>query len=116
MIKFFWYPKCSTCRDAKKYLEEKGTKFEAVDIVEKPPSVAELKKVLRSEQYTMRQLFNTAGQVYREMKLAEKIEEMSEASLLKLLSENGKLVKRPFVTDGEHHVVGFDKKSFDKNF
>jgi len=116
MIKFYGYDKCSTCRDAKKYLQDKGVAFENINIVDKPPSVSELKKVLRSEQYTMRQLFNTAGEVYREMKLADKMEEMSESALLKLLSENGRLVKRPFVTDGEKYTVGFDKKSFDKNF
>ena len=116
MIKFYWYPKCSTCRAAKKYLEAKGTKFEAIDIVEKPPAVAELKKVLASEQYGMKQLFNTSGEVYRQMNLKEKMASMTEAALLKLLSMNGKLVKRPFVTDGERHSVGFDKKNFDKNF
>ncbi|MNL83337.1 ArsC family protein [compost metagenome] len=50
------------------------------------------------------------------MKLSEKLPSMSEAEAIKLLSENGKLVKRPFVIGNDTHLVGFKEDEWKKNF
>jgi Spx/MgsR family transcriptional regulator len=100
------YAKCSTCRKALKFLEARGIPYEAVPIVEQPPTLAEL-KAMRKKGVELKRLFNASGELYREMKISEKLPDMSEDEALALLAKHGKLVKRPFVP--ERGLVGFDE-------
>ncbi|MGZ3698386.1 MAG: arsenate reductase family protein [Bdellovibrionota bacterium] len=108
MLKVYEYEKCSTCRKALKFLDQKKVRYEKIAIVDHPPTLAELKKMLAIVG-DLRKLFNTSGLVYRELKLGEKLPGMSEAQALKLLSENGKLVKRPFALGESGGAVGFQE-------
>lgn len=65
---------------------------------------------------SIKNLFNTSGVQYREMKISEKLPKMNEAEAIKLLSENGKLVKRPFVIDENTYLLGFKQDEWDKVF
>lgn len=117
-IKFYEYKNCDTCRKAAKYLAARGLKFERIPIIEKPPSAAELKKMLgylKAKGGSFKNLFNTSGQLYRELDISEKIKAgMTEAEAIALLAKNGKLVKRPFVlTDGDG-TVGFRADTWDE--
>lgn len=107
MIKFYWYPNCSTCRKARKALTDAGISFQEIDITEKPPAAASIKKWLGSGQLELKQLFNTSGQEYRKLGGGELLKSKSESELIKLLAGNGRLVKRPVITDGEKVTVGF---------
>lgn len=106
-LKVYEYEKCSTCRDALKFLDKKKIPYERVPIVEHPPSLSELKKMVELVGGDFRKLFNTSGMVYRELKLSEKIGSMSVDEALRLLTTNGKLIKRPFVLGANVGVVGF---------
>ncbi len=112
--KIYQYNKCSTCVKALKYLDSKKISYESVPIVEQPPTVAELKKMLvylKNRGGTFRNLFNTSGVQYRELKIADKIKAgLTESESLLLLSKNGKLIKRPFLLTGDNGAVGFDEK------
>jgi arsenate reductase len=99
MLKFYGYKGCSTCRDAVKWLQKKGIAFEELAIRETPPSVKELKAMQAAKDGDLRKVFNTSGMDYRALGLKDKLPAMSEAAALKLLSETGNLVKRPFVID-----------------
>lgn len=109
-MQLYWYPRCSTCVKAKKFLERHGVAFNVIDITENPPSAAMLKKILDSQEYPLKKLFNTSGQMYRELNIKEKLPKMSATQALSLLSKNGKLIKRPVLTDGKRFVVGYDEK------
>jgi Spx/MgsR family transcriptional regulator len=112
-ISFYWYPKCSTCIQAAKYLKAKKIETKTIDIVLTPPSTAELKKMLLHYQNDLGKLFNTSGQVYREQNIKDKLKNMSTEEALQLLSKNGKLIKRPFLLGGNFGVVGFKEKEWD---
>lgn len=107
-MKLYQYPKCSTCRKAVKYLREKGFEFESIDITVTPPSVDELQFML-SHQQDIKKLFNTSGLQYRELDMKTRLPLMSDDEALALLSQNGKLIKRPFLIDSSNAVglVGF---------
>jgi len=115
MIKFYGYDKCDTCRKAKKALKDAGVSFEDFDITQKPPAKSLLKAILKSGDYKLGELFNRSGVQYRELKLSAKLKDMSEAEALDLLAGNGKLIKRPIVSDGKKHTVGF-KDAFEKTW
>lgn len=114
-IKIYEYAGCSTCKKALKFLDQKKVVYERVAIVDQPPTVAELKKML-GFQGELKKLFNTSGQVYRELGISEKLPKMSEADALKLLSRHGKLVKRPFVLTADAGLVGFKEEDWKKVF
>jgi arsenate reductase (glutaredoxin) len=113
-LTFYWYPKCGTCRKAKKWLEDHHVSFEEVHIVENPPSRAELEEMVEKSGLELKKFFNTSGQKYRELGLKDKIKTSSQDELLDLLASDGMLIKRPIVTDGNKVTVGFKEEEFEK--
>ena len=112
-MKFYQYPKCSTCRKAAKFLKENNIDFTTIDITEIPPSKAELKAMLGSYDGEMRKLFNISGVQYRELKMKDKLPNMSKSQAIELLSGNGKLIKRPFLLNGNGQgIVGFKEDAW----
>lgn len=106
-MKVYQYPKCSTCRKAIKWLEGKGIDHQAPDITATPPSKKELKAMLGHYDGDLRRLFNTSGQVYRELGIKDKLADMTDSEAIDLLAANGKLIKRPFVLTATVGLVGF---------
>ena len=104
---FLEYPKCSTCQKAKKWLDEHQISYEDRHIVENNPTFEELKGWYERSGLPLKKFFNTSGMLYKEMKLKDKLPEMSEEEQLKLLATDGMLVKRPLVVDGDTVLTGF---------
>ncbi len=114
MLKFYGYDKCSTCRKSKKHLTASGVPFKDIDITTSPPPKAVLKAILKAGRYQLPNLFNRSGQMYRQLNMKQKLKTLSEADAIDLLARHGKLVKRPIVTDGTRHTVGYDPGVFDE--
>lgn len=107
-LSFYAYAKCSTCRDAAKWLRSHGVEADEKPIYEQPPTPAELRRMLAFQGGNLRRLFNTSGIQYRERGLAAKLPAMSEAEALALLGSDGRLVKRPFLLGADVGLLGFD--------
>lgn len=112
MLKVYTYAKCSTCRNAVKFLREHEIAFKEVAIRETPPSLAELKQALGSKEGKVRALFNTSGLDYKAMGLSAKLPKMTDEEALNLLAANGNLVKRPFVVGKDIWLVGFNEEEW----
>lgn len=106
-MEFICYPKCSTCQKAKKWLDENKIVYTERHIVEANPSAEELKMWYKRSGLPLKKFFNTSGMLYKEMKLKDKLSEMSEEEQIKLLATNGMLVKRPLIVDEDKVLVGF---------
>ncbi|CAC9935733.1 transcriptional regulator, Spx/MgsR family [Aedoeadaptatus nemausensis] len=111
---FVHYPKCSTCKKAKAFLDDRGVAYDERHIVEENPTFDELKKWYEMSDYPLKRFFNTSGMRYREMGLKDKLAHMSEEEQLELLSTDGMLVKRPILVDGERVRVGFKEKEWEE--
>jgi Spx/MgsR family transcriptional regulator len=111
-VVMYGYSKCSTCRNARKWLEAGGVKVTFKDIVEHPPGAAEITRWVALSGLPLDKFFNTSGEVYREMKLKDKLSTLSPDDKINLLSGNGKLIKRPVVTDDEQVTVGFQEAAY----
>ena len=107
------YRKCSTCQKALKWLEEHKVEFEERPIVEDNPSYEELKAWYEKSGLPLKKFFNTSGMLYKEMKLKDKLAEMSEEEQLRHLATNGMLVKRPLVIGEDYVLVGFKEKEWE---
>lgn len=106
------YRKCSTCQKALKWLEANQVEFEERAIVEENPTYEELKAWYERSGLPLKKFFNTSGMLYKEMKLKDKLAEMTEEEQLKLLATNGMLVKRPFVVGDDYVLTGFKEKEW----
>ena len=111
---FLEYPKCSTCKKAKKWLDEQGISYEDRHIIEDNPTVEELKDWHERSGLPLKRFFNTSGMLYKQMNLKEKLPQMTEDEQLKLLATNGMLVKRPLVVGEDFVLTGFREKEWEE--
>lgn len=111
---FVEYPKCTTCKKAKKWLEENGVEFTDRHIVEDNPTKEELKEWYAKSGLPLKRFFNTSGIKYKEMKLKDKLPEMSEEEQLELLATDGMLVKRPILIGETFAIPGFKEQLWEE--
>ncbi|MDQ0188806.1 Spx/MgsR family RNA polymerase-binding regulatory protein [Alicyclobacillus cycloheptanicus] len=111
-MEFYGYKKCSTCRNAHKFLADHGVDVPFQDFVQNPPSVEQLKAWIAKRNEGVLPFVNTKGTRYRELNLADK--QLSEAEWLDLLSTDGKLLKRPVLVTDEEVVLGFDRPAYER--
>ena len=114
MMLFLEYPKCTTCKKAKKWLDENGLSYTDRHIKEENPTYDELKAWHAKSGLPLRSFFNTSGLLYKSMQLKEKLPLMSEEEQLRLLATDGMLVKRPIVVDGDTILVGFKSQQWER--
>lgn len=112
-MKFYWYPKCSTCIKAYKHLKELGVELDVIHIVEETPSVDELKQYIELYNQGIKPFFNTSGKVYKDMNLKDKVQSMNLEEACQLLASNGMLIKRPLLINNDHIIVGYKKDAYD---
>lgn len=111
---FVEYPKCSTCQKAKKWLQEQGVTFTDRHIKEQNPTKEELKEWHEKSGMAIKKFFNTSGMLYKEMKLKERLPEMSLEEKYELLSTDGMLVKRPILVTEKGVLTGFKSEEWEK--
>lgn len=104
---FIEYPKCSTCKKAKKYLDDKKVSYEDRDIVLSKPTKSELSNWIKMSNKDINSFFNTSGIKYRQLNLKDKLKTMTEDEKIEILSSDGMLVKRPILVLDNHVLVGF---------
>ena len=115
-ILFNEYPKCSTCKKAKKWLDDHEIRYDDRHIVENNPSKDELKEWLAKSNKPVRKFFNTSGRLYRELGLKDKLDSMSEEEQLEVLASDGMLIKRPLVVGDDFVLSGFREKEWERQF
>jgi len=113
-VLFLEYPKCTTCKKAKKWLEDQQIEFTDRHIVEDNPTVEELKAWHQLSGLPLKRFFNTSGNLYKEMNLKDKLPQMTDEEQYQLLSTNGMLVKRPLVIEGGFVCPGFKEAEWEQ--
>ncbi|MCR5601680.1 MAG: Spx/MgsR family RNA polymerase-binding regulatory protein [Ruminococcus sp.] len=115
-MEFICYPKCTTCKKAKKWLDDNGIAYELRDIKENNPSYEELKTWYADSGLPLKRFFNTSGLLYKSMELKDKLPELSDEEQLRLLATDGMLVKRPLLIKNGKVIVGFKEKEYEELF
>lgn len=111
---FIHYSKCSTCKKAKKWLDDRGFDYTERHIVEENPTAKELKAWHEKSGLPLKRFFNTSGMRYRELGLKDKLKDMSEDEQYELLATDGMLVKRPLLVYDDGVLVGFKEKEWEE--
>lgn len=111
---FIEYPKCTTCKKAKAYLDSNGIAYTDRHIKEENPTAEELKLWHQKSGLPLKKFFNTSGQLYKAMNLKDKLPQMAEEEMYELLASDGMLVKRPIAVKDELVLVGFKESEWEK--
>ena len=114
MIKVYCYSKCSTCKKALKWLDDRGVAYEKIDLKENNPGEAELREYHAKSGLPLKRFFNTSGMIYRDMELSKKLPAMSDDEQFALLASDGMLVKRPLLVKGDTVLTGFREKEWEE--
>ena len=114
MMKFICYPKCTTCKKAEKWLNDNGIGYEMRDIKADNPTYDELNGWYNMSGLPLKKFFNTSGLLYKSMNLKDKLPTMSDNEMLKLLSSDGMLVKRPLLIGDDFVLVGFKESEWEE--
>lgn len=112
MFEFLEYPKCSTCKKAKKYLEDNNISFSDRNIIDRKPTKEELSKWIILSKKEIKSWFNTSGVKYKELKLKDKLPNMTDDEKIELLSTDGMLVKRPILVTNDKVYIGFKENEW----
>ena len=113
-IIFYSYPKCSTCRKASKWLDQNNINYQSIDIVNEPPSKKFLELALIQFSLDIKKIFNTRGKSYKLIDID--ILDLTKKRIIELLSNDGKLVKRPFLIINESNILlGFNESEYIAN-
>ena len=113
---FIEYPKCSTCKKAKKYLDDHNISYNDRNIKDNNPTKKELKEYIKLSNKSINNFFNTNGLKYKELNLKDKLKSMTDNEKLDLLSSDGMLVKRPILVIDEMALIGFKEKEWNDFF
>ena len=111
-MQFICYPKCSTCAKAQKWLDENGVEYDFRDIKLNNPKIDELAQWYETSGLEIKKFFNTSGLLYKELKLKDRLPQMSDDEKLALLSSDGMIVKRPLLIGDDFVLVGFKEKEW----
>jgi arsenate reductase (glutaredoxin) len=111
-VLFYAYPGCSTCRSARRWLDERGVVYREVDISREPPSATDLRSIRQTSGVPLRRLFNTSGQVYRAGDYASRLATMTDEAALAELAAHGMLIRRPLLVGDRTAVVGFRPEDY----
>lgn len=113
-IVFIEYPKCTTCQKAKKWLQERNIDFEDRHIKDQQPTLDELKRWHKISGFPLKRFFNTSGLLYKELKLKDRLPNMSDEEMYQLLATDGMIVKRPILITPKGITTGFKESEWEK--
>lgn len=116
ILTFYGYAKCSTCVNAKKLLVKLGRAINDIDVTTTPPSATELQELTKKSGRPYPDFLNRSGLHYRALNMKEKVKALPEDAIITLLTSEGRLIKRPIVTDGTRVTVGFSPEDFMKTW
>lgn len=115
-VKLYQYKTCSTCRKARKWLEEEGVEFELSCLIEETPTREDLVRMWKKSGLDLKRFFNVNGGAYRERELKDKYDGYSDDQRLEMLSEDGLLIKRPLLETPDTVLVGFREEEYAEAF
>lgn len=112
MLKVYCYNRCSTCKKALKWLDEKKIEYRIIDIKANHPDESTIREYYAVSNLPLKRFFNTSGKPYREMELSKKLPGMSEEEQFVLLGSDGMLVKRPLLVGDDFVLTGFKEEEW----
>lgn len=85
-------------------IEELGIDYSYVDLTKESIDFDTLNSLYKNLGLPIKKFFNTSGMDYRNNNIKDLFDKLSDEELLKLITENGMLLKRPFIIDKKVYI------------
>lgn len=116
MLKLYQHPTCSTCKAARKWLDQQAIEYQAINMIDTPPTQETLVDLIKQSDLPLIRFFNTSGNRYRELGLKSLVPNMAIDEGATVLATEGMLIKRPLLTDGKTTTLGFKEDVYEKTW
>lgn len=104
-VKIYHNPRCSKSRETLELIRnERHIEPEVVLYLDTPPSVAELKQLLKMLGLSPRELMRKKEALYKELNLDDAT--LTDEALIEAMAANPKLIERPIVVNGGKAALG----------
>lgn len=113
MLELYQHPTCSTCKAARKWLDQHAIEYQAINMIETPPTQEVLANLIKQSDLPLIRFFNTSGNRYRELGLKSRVPDMDISEGAAVLASDGMLIKRPLLTDGKITTLGFKEDVYE---
>ena len=111
-MKYWFHPRCGTCKKAAALLKELGITPEAFDLTLAPIPASALNDMMQRAAVSERKWFNTSGQSYRDGGWSDRLTTMTRDQVIAALAADGMLVKRPVLDTGTMVLVGLNEDAW----
>jgi arsenate reductase (glutaredoxin) len=109
-VEFFQKPSCTTCRNARAYMQRCGFDLRLRDIGKDRLRAEEVEKLMGQRDYRL--FLNTRNEMYRQKNMKENPPSRTEA--IKMIAKEPNLIRRPIIVAGNKIILGFNKESIDE--
>ena len=106
MITIFTTPSCSSCRKAKKWLDEHQIPYEEKNLFNQRITEADIDQMLANAENGFEDIISTRSKIFKEQNLD--VEDMKISELKAFILENPSVLKRPIIIEGEKMQVGYN--------
>jgi len=108
-VQFLQKPTCTSCRNARAYMEKRGFDLHFRDLDKQRLTAAELEQLIGDRDH--RDFLNIRNELYRAKNM--KHNPPSRAEAIRMMAETPNLIRRPVIIAGGRIVLGFDEKGID---
>jgi len=109
-VEFLQKPTCTSCRNARAYMEKCGFDLRLRDIGKDRLRPEEIENLIGDRDY--RQFLNTRNELYRRNNMKEN--PPTRAQAVKMIAAEPNLIRRPIIIAGKKMILGFDQESIDE--
>ena len=102
---FYTKPTCTTCKNARSFLDEQGLDVSEIDINKNPPDRAFLEKHIDPDRFL--DFLSTRSPVFKQRPLPK-----SKKEAIDLMMEQPNLIRRPILVRGSKVTFGFNKEEY----
>ena len=110
-MKIYHNPRCRKSREGIKYLESKKINFEVIDYIKNNLSSEQIRNILKKLQLKPIELVRKNEAIWKEK---YKGKDFSDDQLIKILSNEPKLIERPIIVSEKLAVIGRPAENIDK--
>lgn len=108
MITIFTTPSCSSCRKAKKWLDDHKIKYDEKNLFSQRITIEDIDKMLSNAENGFEDIISTRSKIFKEESLD--VEDMKMSELKQFIIDHPSVLKRPIILDGEKMQVGYNEE------
>jgi regulatory protein spx len=107
MIQIYTTPSCSSCRKAKKWLEQHQIEYKEKNIFNIQLSRDDIMMMLKNTENGFEDIISTRSKIFQDMNLD--IEEMAMSDLVDFIITNPSVLRRPIIIEDSKMQVGYNE-------